>query len=440
MEEIKKINPYKNKIKYSFEQWCQDNNKLDLLDLWDYDLNAIIPSLVSYGSNQKKYYFKCQRRIHASSLHYVNEFTKPNAILKSNTSCRMCQSFGQYVLDEKGPGELNRIQTFNPELNLFNLSKSSTTQKIELQCSKMHPKYCISTSNYQKTDGCPYCAGRKVCLENSLGFLHPISVILWSDQNNKTPFDYTVGSKTKVYWKCNNGIHTDYLRAICNAKTYNWRCPECSKIDQANKQRQDLVGQTFGRLTVIAYDSDRLHNKNGTYWLCQCSCGSEMKSILGEHLKSGKIQSCGCLWKEKISGENNWLWKGGVTSENDQARTCYEGKEWIKEVYKKCFYTCQCCGESKHLIKNAHHIYNFAEYPNLRYDVNNGILLCSKCHSHTESGSFHSVYGTHNNTPAQLEEYINEKRKQLGIDIPFTIEAYKQGDILSPTSLLDKTS
>lgn len=28
------------KIKYSFEQWCIDSNRKDILDRWDYTLNS----------------------------------------------------------------------------------------------------------------------------------------------------------------------------------------------------------------------------------------------------------------------------------------------------------------------------------------------------------------------------------------------------------------
>lgn len=57
----------------------------------------------------------------------------------------------------------------------------------------------------------------------------------------------------------------------------------------------DLTGKKFGRLTVLKRDQ----NKNGKiYWICQCDCG-KIKSIRGTHLKSGDIQSCGCLRSEK---------------------------------------------------------------------------------------------------------------------------------------------
>ena len=43
-----------------------------------------------------------------------------------------------------------------------------------------------------------------------------------------------------------------------------------------------------------------------------------------------------------------------------------------------------------------------------------------------------------NNTPEQLEEYINNKRKELGINIPFNIEEYLNGNILKPNDLKEQ--
>ncbi len=61
---------------------------------------------------------------------------------------------------------------------------------------------------------------------------------------------------------------------------------------------EDLTGQKFGKLTV----KERVENdKNGgARWLCECECNNK-KIISAKHLKSQKIQSCGCLVKETTS-------------------------------------------------------------------------------------------------------------------------------------------
>ena len=58
--------------------------------------------------------------------------------------------------------------------------------------------------------------------------------------------------------------------------------------------RIDLVGQRFGRLTVIAFES---MSKSGARWNVRCDCG--MKRIIRrKHLTGHATQSCGCFRKE----------------------------------------------------------------------------------------------------------------------------------------------
>lgn len=55
--------------------------------------------------------------------------------------------------------------------------------------------------------------------------------------------------------------------------------------------KQDLTGKIFGKLNVIEYIGKSASRHS--IWKCRCECGIE-KNILGIHLKSGKIISCGC--------------------------------------------------------------------------------------------------------------------------------------------------
>lgn len=60
----------------------------------------------------------------------------------------------------------------------------------------------------------------------------------------------------------------------------------------------DLIGQKFGRLTVITSNGSIPPGKRT--WLCKCDCGKETVVATSE-LRSGKTKSCGCLQKEKAA-------------------------------------------------------------------------------------------------------------------------------------------
>jgi len=62
------------------------------------------------------------------------------------------------------------------------------------------------------------------------------------------------------------------------------------------KPLNDLIGQSFGRLTVIERAPNPGTRKNDTaaYWKCLCKCG-KCVIIRGYSLTTGKTQSCGCL-------------------------------------------------------------------------------------------------------------------------------------------------
>ena len=62
----------------------------------------------------------------------------------------------------------------------------------------------------------------------------------------------------------------------------------------------NLIGRTFGRLTVVErIAGDHL---NAVRWKCRCNCGNENYSFVPTHnLLAERTQSCGCLNKEAIS-------------------------------------------------------------------------------------------------------------------------------------------
>lgn len=72
---------------------------------------------------------------------------------------------------------------------------------------------------------------------------------------------------------------------------------------------RSLVGQTFGRLTVVGRAQRRPHR--GRFWVCICECGVESHIVREDHLISGGTKSCGCLRRATLREFRAWQMRGG---------------------------------------------------------------------------------------------------------------------------------
>lgn len=135
------------------------------------------------------------------------------------------------------------------------------------------------------------------------------------------------------------------------------------------------------------------------------------KQVWNKGLKGGQVawnkgshinfNPNGGFKKGQMKGENNINWKGGITPQREQMRKRQEVVTWRKECFKRDNYTCKKTGVRTGGLC-VHHINNFAEYPELQTDINNGVTLSKTAHK-----EFHDKYGYRNNTMAQLIEFLN---------------------------------
>ena len=72
-------------------------------------------------------------------------------------------------------------------------------------------------------------------------------------------------------------------------------------------------------------------------------------------------------------------WKGFTRSLQAMVTSSLEYKTWRKAVYQRDNWTCQHCKKSGGCL-HAHHIKPKSTYPELMFDVYNGLTLCEKCH------------------------------------------------------------
>ncbi len=129
----------------SFEQWCIEHNRQDILDRWDYELNDYRPNEITYGTF-KKYYFKCLKGIHESEFKSICDFTSGE---KGVMDCRQC----------------NVVIATHPELVKYFVNKEDvykysygSQEKVDIICPNCkHIKNMYIRSLIKHGMSCPKC-------------------------------------------------------------------------------------------------------------------------------------------------------------------------------------------------------------------------------------------------------------------------------------------
>lgn len=111
---------------------------------------------------------------------------------------------------------------------------------------------------------------------------------------------------------------------------------------------------------------------------------------VGSHATAETKAKMSMAHKGLLVGSLNWNWKGGITTEEHRIRNSPEYATWRTAVFERDNYTCQDCGAHSgmghRVTLEAHHIHGFAEYPDERFVVANGVTLCLACHNKTKRG------------------------------------------------------
>lgn len=102
------------------------------------------------------------------------------------------------------------------------------------------------------------------------------------------------------------------------------------------------------------------------------------KLTIETRLKQSKIH------KQRVQNGLHNFYIDGRTSKNQNLRKSMEYKVWRTLVFQRDGWTCQTCGLLGGRL-NAHHIRQWSKFPELRFEVNNGVTLCEECHRLTDS-------------------------------------------------------
>ncbi|MGR3177795.1 MAG: HNH endonuclease [Candidatus Anammoxibacter sp.] len=179
---------------------------------------------------------------------------------------------------------------------------------------------------------------------------------------------------------CKNGFMTNQKskQQFCSVLCYSyWQSENVRKENHHNYIGKELICKQCERLFIP---------KDGQYKRKYCSKKCYVK------YQKGKPLLMNIMGKRWVTPRTYHLKPNRVL----QSGAMYN--EWRAKIYERDNYTCQDCGESGGKL-NAHHINPVSMFPELLFELTNGMTLCHECHKKTDS------YGWKN----YWNNYINKK-------------------------------
>lgn len=174
-------------------------------------------------------------------------------------------------------------------------------------------------------------------------------------------------------------------------KIYKQNCKECGEyyegrgkefcsISCRSKNKTWVKRMADGHTGQTAWNKGKNIQTNDALRIWRINGGTPWnKGLNGVHLSPAtefKVGDC------RITGENNINWKGGVSDVNRKIRKSKEYKTWRTNIYQRDGWVCRLCDvkcQTGNIV--AHHIDNFADNEDKRFDLDNGVTLCRSCHA-----------------------------------------------------------
>ncbi len=172
----------------------------------------------------------------------------------------------------------------------------------------------------------------------------------------------------------------------------NWRggddikCLHCGKLFHVVPARQKTA-KFCSRVCKSKWQSENVRGENHPNWQ-QDRPPIKYCTICSREIIQGKTEAISSFRKRKFCSKKcadigGFRYEGELhpNFKIDSRRKSARGKHgaWATAVISRDKSTCQKCG-AKNIELHAHHIESFSENIEKRWDVNNGITLCFKCH------------------------------------------------------------
>lgn len=112
-------------------------------------------------------------------------------------------------------------------------------------------------------------------------------------------------------------------------------------------------------------------------------------------------------WLKGRTGENHPSYKHGHGKRRVQIHEEKFYAAWVQGVYQTWNFCCALTGTNVGPLE-AHHLNAWNTFPDERFDLSNGVLLCASVHK-----QFHTIYGNGGNTRAQFDAFVEQHWKNV---------------------------
>jgi len=336
------------KLTYQYVKNLFLNNNMELLS-------------TDYQNTQQKLKYIC--------LKCKYEGVKTFGNLSQGKGCPSCAGILKYTYEEA------KYFFFKKDMKLLSKEYKNNLQKLKYKCLKCGYIGTKALGSLLSGNLCPSCAG-------VLKYTYKQVEQLFLDKNIKLLSKNYKNIKQRLKYKCLNCGYVG-TKALKNLKD-TFGCNKCGAKKGQNKTRYTY---SEVKLLFLKKGLELLSKKYENYqqrlkYKC-LKCGYKGKKSLG-HLD----HSC------------NW-YKMELTEEDRMnRRNISEYKEWARNIKKKYKYTCQKCNIMGGRL-HSHHKNGWNNFPDQRYLISNGIVLCKCCHI-----KFHSIYGKGNNVSSQTNAFL----------------------------------
>ena len=206
----------------------------------------------------------------------------------------------------------NCLATINPELskqwhptkngNLTTYDVTNgTVKKVWWKCDKGDDHEWETQINRRASrgSGCLICSNKKVVKSNCLAITNPELAKQWHPTKNGilTPYNITIGSNTKIWWKCEKGDDHEWKTVVYNRKV-GGNCPICinqktvlsnsliSTDPELAKQWHPTKNGTLSTSDLVAGSGKKV------WWKCNKGVDHEWKTSAVKRLNGSNCPFC----------------------------------------------------------------------------------------------------------------------------------------------------